>query len=244
MDLRGKVALVTGGARRVGGEISKGLAKAGIKIGLHFNSSESDAKELSKSIRAEGGEVKLLQGDFTKFNEIEKTVQRCVEHFGRIDFFINNAALYYKTPLLTTTEKEWDALFDVNLKFAYFCAKSVAEIMLSQKSGKIINIADVSAYSPWPDYIPYCITKAGIIALTKGLAKRLAPDIQVNAIASGTVLMGDDTSAADRSKIEAETLLKQVGTPDDIVNTILFLLGGSDYITGAVIPVDGGKLIA
>lgn len=244
MDLHGKVALVTGGARRVGGEISKGLAKAGVKVGLHFNSAESDAKEIAKSICAHGGEVKLLQGDFTKLNEVEKTVHSCVEHFGRIDFFINNAALYYKTPLLTTNEKEWDALFDINLKSAYFCAKSVAAVMLKQKSGKIINIADVSAYSPWPDYIPYCITKAGIIAMTKGLAKRLAPDIQVNAVASGTVLMGDDASAADKNKIEGETLLKRVGSPRDIVNTILFLLGGSDYITGAIIPVDGGKLIA
>jgi NAD(P)-dependent dehydrogenase (short-subunit alcohol dehydrogenase family) len=145
---------------------------------------------------------------------------------------------------LATTEEDWDTLFDVNLKAAYFCAKSAAAIMLKQKSGKIINIADVSAYSPWPDYIPYCTTKAGIIAMTKGLAKRLAPDIQVNAIAAGTVLLDEAASDTYQRIIESETLLKRIGSPQDIVRTVLFLLGETDYITGAIIPVDGGKLIA
>jgi NAD(P)-dependent dehydrogenase (short-subunit alcohol dehydrogenase family) len=168
-------------------------------------------------------------------------LESCRQHFGRIDILINNAAAYFKTPLLNATEEDWDRLIDVNLKAPFFCAKLAAGYMKEQGSGQIINISDVAAYNPWVDYLPYCISKAGVATLTRGLAKELAPEIQVNAVAPGTVLMSEDASEDYTSAIRERTLLKRIGQPRDIANTILFLLEGSDYITGAVIPVDGGS---
>ena len=243
MKLENTVALVTGGAQRVGSEISLGLANEGVRVATHCNKSVDKAETLAKKIKDSGGDSIVIQGDFSVVQEIERVVKKCHDHFGRIDILINNAAVYYKTPLHDTTEEQWDTLLNINIKASFFCTKSVSQYMLKQKSGKIISIADVAGYSPWPGYLPYSITKAGIICLTKGLAKELAPNIQVNAIAAGTVLMGENATPEYRRQIENATLLKRIGTPQDIVNTIIFLLKGSDYITGTIIPVDGGKLL-
>ncbi|MFQ5770280.1 MAG: SDR family NAD(P)-dependent oxidoreductase, partial [bacterium] len=134
-------------------------------------------------------------------------------------------------------------LLNINLKAPFFCAQYVAKYMKKQKIGKIINLADVAGISPWPGYIPYCASKAGLIAITKGLAKTLAPKIQVNAIASGTVLLQEDTTKEFENEIKNLSLLKKIGTPADIVNTVVFLIKGSDFITGEVITVDGGRLL-
>ncbi|MFQ5648438.1 MAG: SDR family NAD(P)-dependent oxidoreductase [bacterium] len=243
MDLSGKVVLVTGGAHRVGQAISLGLAKKGAKVAIHYNQSADGAHETLARIRAAGQEAFLIQGDLSHFHQIERVLEACYEEFKRIDVLINNAALYFKTPVLDTTEEQWDELFAVNLKAAYFCATLAARHMLEQNAGKIINITDVAGILPWPDFIPYCTTKAGLIAITKGLAKALAPQIQVNAVASGTVLMAENASQADKEAIRQATLLKRIGSPRDVLSTILFLIQGSDYITGEVIAVDGGRLL-
>ncbi len=244
MDVKDKVALVTGGAHRVGKHISIALAKAGAKLAIHHNRATEEGTQTLAELHALGVEATLFQGDFTAVRDVERVVNECTQQFGRVDILVNNAAAYFKTPLLQTSEEEWDTLFSVNLKAVYFCSQFVAAGMLQRKSGKIINIADVAAMLPWPDFIPYCTTKAGVIALTKGLAQALGPTIQVNAIASGTVLLSEDTSSKERRKLEKETLLKRIGTPQDIANTVLFLLQGGDYITGEVIAVDGGRLLA
>jgi len=237
--LQGAVALVTGGAKRVGKTISATLAAAEIKVAIHYNTSRTAAQNLAAEISKNGTEADTFQADFSVNDDVVQLVDKVVARFGRIDFLINNAAEYYPTPLGATTETEWDKLFGVNLKSAYFCAQQAAGYMKKNGSGKIVNIADVSAYSPWPDYIPYCITKAGLIAMTKGMAKALAPDILVNAIASGTVLHAPNTDPEKQKFIEENTLLKRVGSPVNIAEAALFLLK-ADYITGAVIPVDGG----
>lgn len=243
MDLTNKVALVTGGAHRVGKAIALGLAKEGMGIALHYHKSDRQAEDTAAELRSLGTEVLPLEGNFSNVAEINRVVQTCVGHFKQLNVLINNAAVYFKTPVGQATEKDWDKLFDINLKAVYFCAQAVSSIMKKQKSGKIINIADVAGIDPWPDFIPYSASKAGVIAVTKGLAKALAPDIQVNAIASGTVLMSEDATEDYSNHIKDMTLLKRIGTPKDIVNTILFLLKGTDFVTGEVVAVDGGRLL-
>lgn len=243
MELKNRVALITGGARRVGKEISTTLAAKGVRVAIHYHSSEDESNSVVTSLRDAGHDVTAIPGDFLKLSDVERVVEKTFSHYGRIDFLINNAALYYPTPVGSTREDEWDSLIAINLKAPYFCAQAVSKHFRRAGSGKIINIADVSAFSPWPDFITYCVSKAGLISMTKGLAKALAPDIQVNAIASGTVLMGEEAGAAETKAIAAATLLKRIGSPADIANTVSFLLESGDYITGAVIPVDGGALI-
>ena len=243
MELENKVALVTGGAARVGKAISLGLAKEGVKVAVHYHHSGDEAEQTLTEIESAGGEALLLPGDFSRVAEIEKVVRSCYRHFKRLDILINNAAIYFRTPLGKTTEQQWDELLEINLKAPFFCAQFVSTIMKKQKSGKIINIADVAGISPWPGFIPYSASKAGLISITKGLAKALAPDIQVNTIASGTVLMQEDAVEENRDEIKNLTLLKKIGSPADIVNTVLYLLKGSDFITGSVVTVDGGRLL-
>jgi len=243
MKLTDRVALVTGGVNRVGREISKGLAQNGLKVVAHYRGSENKALSLIHEIRNQGGEIQTLKADFTKPAEITKLLKKTITTFGKIDFLVNNAAVYYPTPIESITIGQWDEIFDVNLRAPFFCAQKAAENMAQNGEGKIINISDVSAYSPWPNFVPYCTSKAALIAMTKGLALALAPKIQVNAIASGTVLMSENASAEYAKAVEKKTLLKRIGNPEDIVETVLFLLK-NDYITGSVIPVDGGALLA
>ncbi len=243
MNLQKKVALITGGAHRIGKAIALGLAKEGMKIALHFNQSQEHANQTLEEIKALGAEPFAIQGDFADVTQIKNVVKKCQEHFKQIDVLINNAALYFKTPLGETSETEWDNLLDINLKAPYFCAQYVSDLMKQKKRGKIINITDVAGISPWPEFIPYSASKAGLIAVTKGLAKALAPNIQVNAIASGTILMSEDATEEYKAEIKDSTLLKKLGTPQDIVNAAIFLLKGSDFVTGEVVVVDGGRLL-
>lgn len=243
MDLKNKVGLITGAAHRVGKSIALGLAKEGMKIALHFNQSEEKANQTLKEIKGFGAEVFAIQGDFANVTEIKNVVKKCSEYFGQIDVLINNAALYFKTPLGKTSEPDWNELIDVNLKAPYFCAQYASDLMKQKEGGKIINITDVAGISPWPDFIPYSVSKAGLIAMTKGLAIALAPNIQVNAIASGTILMSEGATEAYKNEIKEMTLLKKIGSPGDIVNAVVFLLKGSDFVTGEVIVVDGGRLL-
>jgi len=244
MVLNDRVALVTGASHRVGKEIALTLAREGVHIGLHYHASVEQAQAAQKEIVDTGVDAVLLQGDFAHLNDVSDVVAGCIKHFSTIDILINNAAVYFKTPLGEVTESDWQKLLDVNLRAAFFCSQDVARHMKQRGSGKIINITDVSAGKPWADYIPYCISKAGLIAMTKGLAIALAPDIQVNAIASGTVLMSEGASDELTETIRNATLLKKIGSPGDIANTVKFLLAGSDYITGSVITVDGGTSLA
>ncbi len=243
MNLENKVALITGAALRVGKAIALGLAKEGMKISLHFNQSQEQVNQTLEEIKTLGAEAFAIQGDFADVAQIRNVVKKCHEHFKQIDVLINNAALYFKTPVGETSEPEWDDLLGINLKAPYFCAQYVSDLMKQKKRGKIINITDVAGISPWPEFIPYSASKAGLIAVTKGLAKALAPNIQVNAIASGTILMSEDATEEYKTEIKDSTLLKKLGTPQDIVNAAIFLLKGSDFVTGEVVVVDGGRLL-
>jgi NAD(P)-dependent dehydrogenase (short-subunit alcohol dehydrogenase family) len=167
-----------------------------------------------------------------------------MDRFGHLDILVNNASNYYKTPFATLTEAQWDDLVGTNLKGTFLMSKRVGDEMLKAGSGKIINLADWAGFRPYNDYLPYCVAKAGVIAFTKALAKTLAPQIQVNAVAPGPVMLPEDFSESLRQAVVRATPLKRIGTPEDIAQTVVFLVEGSDFITGTIIPVDGGRLIA
>ena len=243
MNLSEKVVLVTGGAVRLGRAICLELAEAGAKIFCHYHSSGNAALSLKQKISANGGSIHIFKCDLSEAKAPQNIINEVIRVFGRIDVLINNAAVFYKTPLGSVTEKDWDAFTNLNLKSAFFIAQESGRHMLKQKTGKIINISDAAAVSPFPAFIPYSISKAGIIAMTIGLAKALAPHIQVNCINPGTVMLPENMSEEDKSYALDQTLLKREGCAEDVAKSVRFLLEGSDYITGAILPVDGGRQI-
>jgi pteridine reductase len=241
MELKERIILITGGAVRVGRAITSELALSEAVIYCHYNKSEREARALKDVIEQKGGSIHLLQGDLSDISSAEKLVDRVVEREKKLDGLINNAAVFFKTPLGSVTEEQWDQLFTLNLKAPFFCAQRAGRYMLNHGGGKIINIADPSAESPWPSFIPYSLTKAGIISMTKGLAKALAPSVQVNCVSPGPVMIPDYYTEKERKKAIESTLLKREGSAQDIAVTVRFLMEGSDYITGTVINVDGGR---
>jgi NAD(P)-dependent dehydrogenase (short-subunit alcohol dehydrogenase family) len=244
VQVKGKIALVTGAARRVGKTIALTLADRGAHVVITYNSSEAEAQATLRDIETRGVQGMALKGNITRSGDVDTVVRQVIERFGRIDILVNNASNYYKTPFATLTEAQWDDLVGTNLKGTFLVSKRVGDEMLKAGAGKIINLADWAGFRPYKDYIPYCVAKAGVIALTTALAKTLAPHIQVNAVAPGPVLLPEDFSESLRGAIVQATPLKRLGTPDDVAQTVVFLVEGSDFITGAIIPVDGGRLIA
>jgi pteridine reductase len=244
MELRGRTALVTGGALRIGRVIALRLARAGANVAIHYNHSARAAQQTVTELESLGVRALAVPCELAKVRQIEEMITNVISHFGSLDLLVNNAAIYEKTPLDKVSQEDWDRHIDINLRGSFFCAKSAGLHMLKQKRGKIINFADWAGIRPYADYIPYCISKAGIIAMTRGLAKSLAPDVQVNCIAPGPILLPSDFTPEETQKVIDATPLKRIGSPDDIAATVAFLVEGSDFITGAMINVDGGRLIA
>ena len=244
MRLKGKVALVTGGAKRIGRAVALALADRGCHVAITYRSSHRDAAATVAAIqrrRVRGFAVPVDQRDG---DQVRQAVRKIRDHFGRIDILINNASSFYPTPLGQVTEAQWADLLETNLGGPWRFAQAVSPVLKRQKAGKIINIVDAAAFSPWPSYLPYCAAKGGLVTLTKGLAKALAPSVQVNAIAPGPILFPPGIGRRERQRAIDKTLLKRCGSPEDIVQAILFFLEGSDFVTGVILPVDGGRLLA
>ena len=245
MKLSGKVVLITGAAKRIGRSVALRLAARGAVIAAHYNTGIREARLLKSEIEKQGGEAHLFQADFSFSG---KPLLACVKNFlkkvnselPRIDVLINNAAIFYPTPFGKISERDWDDFLTVNLKAPFFLAHETGKKMLAQKSGKIINLVDWTGERPYPDFLPYAISKAGLIAATKGLAKALAPHVQVAGIAPGPILPAEKVSPARRKKAVAHSLLKRYGSPEDIAETVRFLIEGTDFITGSILSVDGG----
>ncbi len=241
MDLTDKIVLVTGSAIRVGKTIALTLAKHRARVVVHYRTRKEQAEQTAREIAQLGSEPLVVQGDIAMETDWFQMRDQILSRFGRIDVLVNNAAVFYKTPFLESRTTDWEFFQDVNLKGTYLGCRIIGEVMVKQQRGKIINIADVSAYTVWEQYIPYCVSKAGVIALTKGVAKALAPHVQVNAVAPGTILLAEQYDAAEENALIQRTPLKRIGHPQDIANTVKFLIEGSDFITGTVIKVDGGR---
>ena len=240
MLLRGKTVLITGAARRIGREIALLLASRGARIVLHYNRSAKDAAALEKAIHLKGGEAVRVQADLSKTPAFIKKLKRLAP---KIDVLINNASIYYATPLEKIREKDWDDFMNVNLKSPFFLSREIGLGMKKRGGGKIINLVDWVGAKPLPEYLPYAVSKAGLAAVTSGLARALAPEVQVAGVAPGPILPPQGAGKAAISKAAERTLLKRFGTPGDIARTVLFLIEGTDYVTGTIIYVEGGASI-
>jgi NAD(P)-dependent dehydrogenase (short-subunit alcohol dehydrogenase family) len=239
-SLLGQVVLVTGAAKRVGRAIALLAAERGADVAIHYGRSATEASEVVEAVRAMGRRSVAIAADLEQAAEIRRLAQTTLETLGRVDALINNAAIFPRTPFLEMTEEEWDRTLATNLKAPTLLAQAVAPHMQERGSGKIVNLADIAAERAWSGYLPYTVSKAGIVTMTRVLARALAPAIQVNAVAPGAILFPDDWDEARREKLIARIPAQRAGDPSDIARTVLFLLEGPDYITGAVIPVDGG----
>lgn len=240
------VALITGGARRIGASIARTLHAAGYRIVLHYRSSAAEAEQLQESLQQNrGNSCTLIKADLNQMADIQHLAQQSVESFGRLDLLVNNASSFYPTPLGTATEHQWDDLFASNAKAPLFLSQALSEA-LQQNQGAIINIADIHAAKPLREHTIYCMAKAANVMLTQSLAKELAPHIRVNGIAPGAILWPENEAELDQEgqqKILDQVPLQRPGTPDDIAATVLFLARDNRYITGQIIPVDGGRTL-
>lgn len=243
MEIKNRNMLITGSSDRVGRIIALTLAQHGANIIVHYHTRKDMAQKTAREIMDLGCKAIVVQGDLSKKEDWLKIKKEVLTAFRAIDVLINNAAIFYKTPFFDLQEEDWDKFMNINLKSIYLGCQIFGEVMLHQKGGKIINIADVSGETVWPAYIPYCVSKAGVIALTKGLARALAPHVLVNCIAPGTVLLAEDYDKKEEQALINRTPLKRIGSPQDIANAALFLIEGSDFLTGAIIKVDGGRTL-
>jgi pteridine reductase len=233
------VALVTGGARRVGRAIALALAGRGIDIALHHSASPDAAEETAKAIRALGADVRVFAADLRHANVPAQLVSDVHRAFGRLDVLVNSAAIMPRTPVSTVTVEQWDEVHALNLRAPFFCAQTAAPL-LAEQGGVIVNIADLAAFETWPQYIPHAITKAGVVHMTRGLARALAPRVRVNAVAPGMVLRPEGWSDADEARLVRTTPLERGGSPNDVAQAVLYLVD-ADYVTGETIIVDGGR---
>jgi pteridine reductase len=238
--LLNRVALVTGSAKRLGRAVALRLAREGAAIVIHYRSSEAEARKTVSDVEKLGRRGIALAADLSSVSEIQRLFQQTSDHFGHLDILVNNAANFLQTEFASTTERVWNESLDTNLKAPFFCAQAAAPL-LKRSRGVIVNFADIGGLLPWPGYIPHCVSKAGVIMLTKCLAKELAPEVRVNAIAPGTV-----TISGDPSEWEAEFIrrapLQRSGTTEDVADAVSFLVQSS-FITGQVLVVDGGRTL-
>jgi pteridine reductase len=240
MRLAGSAALVTGAGRRLGQAIAIGLAESGCDVAVHYHGSEQGAAETARAVRAAGRRAEVLQADLTDAAAAKGLADRAARALQRLDVVINSAAIMERQPVEDVTPASWNATLDLNLRAPFFVAQGAVPY-LRRAQGKIVNLADVGGLEPWPGYVPHSVSKAGIVMLTKALARALAPDIAVTAVAPGPVLLPDEWDDATRERFEKSTPLG-LGTPADVIAAIRFLLE-SDYVTGTVLVVDGGRLI-
>jgi pteridine reductase len=239
MELRGRVALVTGGGRRLGRALAEALGRAGASIAVHYNGSVSGANDAVASIRASGVDADAFQANLTDASSIAPLIDAVATRFGGLDVLVNSAAVMERTPIGTVTAGQWDSMFALNLRAPFLLSQAAAPLLAARR-GAIVNMADLAAFESWPAYVPHGISKAGIVQMTRALARVLAPAVRVNAIAPGAVLLPDDWDDASGEHLEQTTPLRRLGSPDDVVGAMFYLLG-ADYVTGETIIVDGGR---
>lgn len=241
MELRGRVALVTGAGRRLGRAFAEALAGRGMAVAIHHHTSVRGADELRRNIIAAGGRATCFDADLSDPAAAAELPRRVVREVGQLDVLVNSAAIMRRLSVGDTTPEQWDEIFAVNLRAAFFCAQGAAPALRAAR-GKVVNIADLSGLEPWPGFAAHSVSKAGVVMLTRVLARALAPEVTVNAIAPGAVLVPEDYDQEERDRLARTTPLGRLGTPDDAVAALLYLLEGGDFVTGEVLVVDGGRL--
>jgi NAD(P)-dependent dehydrogenase (short-subunit alcohol dehydrogenase family) len=242
MEIKDKVAFITGAAVRVGRVIALTLAEKGMHIAFTYLGDEEPWPATLAEIKAKGVEAMALPLDVRQTDQPRACVEQIIAEFGRIDMLVNNASVWLKAPFLDISPEEWHTALTVNLSGPFLCSQATAPYMVKQKSGLIINITDLSAFQTWAGYAHHSASKAGLVALTRVMAAELAPHVRVNAIAPGTVLLPEGASDEKKQWAVDNSVLKRVGSPDDVARTILFL-AEMDFATGAVYFMDGGRAL-
>jgi NAD(P)-dependent dehydrogenase (short-subunit alcohol dehydrogenase family) len=234
MSLEGRIVLVTGAAKRIGRGIALRLAREGARVAIHYHSSEEEARKTA----AECGGAPLFRANLESVAEIEGMFADLHRQLGRLDGLVNNAARFTRFDPLEVTEKDWDFIHDVNLKATFFCCQQGARIMRTHGGGRIVNLSSLGGIRPWAEHVHYCASKAGVIMMTKALAKALAPDITVNSVAPGVIPFG---AMDERAEVMVRnTPAGRPGTADEIADAVVFFLTTNKFITGNLLAVDGG----
>jgi len=233
-SVAGKVILVTGAAKRIGRSIALALAAEGARVAIHYNGSEKEARATAE----ECGGAPLFQANLESVAEIRAMFDRVSERLGRLDGLVNNAARFTRFDPLRIEEADWDFIHSVNLKSVFFCCQAAAKIMLAGDGGHIVNISSLGALRPWPEHAHYCASKAGVVMLTKALAKAWAPRISVNSVAPGVIPFDKTDERIER--FIAATPAGRAGTGEEVAEAVMFFLKNTRFITGQLIAVDGG----
>ena len=254
ISLENEVVVVTGGASRIGRAIALECASAGASVAITFNHSHDEAQQTLSDLQArstlERQNFAAFQCDVTQADENWKLKGDVLAAFGKATALINNAAIFRRAPLAETEYADWEKSFDehiaANLKGPYLLSKLFGELFAAQEQGCIVNIGDIHGQRPLKNYVAYCLSKAGLLTLTQSTAKALAPHVRVNAVCPGTILLPSENQIGDEFAGDAHQLisrvpLKRLGTAEEIARTVVFLIGGPQFITGAILPVDGGE---
>lgn len=233
--------MVTGAAKRIGRGVALRLASEGADVVVNYRHSKDAADEVVAQITAKGRRAMAVQGDVAKKSDVSALFTAVEKEFGRLDILVNNAGMFFPSKFEELTEDQWDTILDANLKSQFLCSQAAAPLLRRSGSGRIINFASLGGLLAWPAYTHYCVSKAGVIMLTRCLARALAPDITVNAIAPGTISFPGDAPELAEDFIRRAPLAR-TGGPEDIEEAVVFL-AQSPFVTGQVIVVDGGRTL-
>jgi len=239
-QLLSQVALVTGSSKRLGREVALGLAERGADVVIHYRSSADEAGKVVAEVEKLGRRAIALQADLENVSQIRTLFEKVAGQLARLDILVNSAASFVQTEFAKTSEKEWGESLDTNLKAPFFCSQAAAPL-LKKTQGCIVNFADVGGILGWTGYIPHSISKAGVIMLTRCLAKELAPEVRVNALAPGTITLSDDAPELEADFIK-QAPLKRSGRPIDIVDAVTYL-ATAKFVTGQTLVIDGGRVL-
>ncbi|MCC8364214.1 pteridine reductase [Lysobacter sp. A6] len=236
--------LITGSARRLGAAIARGLHAAGFDVALHCHASRAEADALATDLESmRAGSTVVLKADLAAFDRLPELVAHTVGRFGRLDALVNNASAFFPTPIGAATPDQWDALFNANARAPFFLAQAAAPHLRASR-GAIVNLADIHAERPLRDHTLYGMSKAALVHMTRALALELAPEVRVNAIAPGAILWPDSGKAdAAKQALLERTPLQRTGTPEEVADTVRWLLRDATYVTGQVIRLDGGRML-
>jgi pteridine reductase len=239
--LKGRAALVTGAAKRLGRAVATRLASEGADIAIHYGKSADEAKALAEELKKLGQAASTFSAELTDVAQIQKLIGDVVGHFGRLDILINCAANFLETKFGETTEKTWDASLNTNLRAPFFCAQAAAPHLAKSGKGSIVNFADIGGIMGWREFLPHSLSKTGVIMMTRILAKELGPAVRVNAIAPGTITMPGDPPEWQADFVRLAPL-HRTGRPDEIADAVMFLLT-AEFMTGHTLVLDGGRTL-
>jgi NAD(P)-dependent dehydrogenase (short-subunit alcohol dehydrogenase family) len=239
--LENRVALVTGAGKRLGRAVALRLAAEGADVAVHYGKSQSEAQELVAEIEKSGRKAAAFGADLLHVGAIRKLISEVGQNFARLDILVNSAANFLETKFLETTEESWDSSLDTNLKGPFFCTQAAAPYLEKSGQGVVINFADIGGLMGWKDFLPHSVSKAGVIMMTRILAKELAPKVRVNAIAPGTITMPGDPPEWEENFVRLAPL-QRTGRTEDIADAVMYFVG-AEFVTGQVLVVDGGRTL-